>query len=252
MKKQPIKTIVVEDERLPRLSLLQKLEDFRQQIEVVDSCDSYSSALNSILHHRPRLLFLDIQLQGRNAMSLIEELKSAIPMPYIIFTTAYDEREYLIKAIKLQAVDYLLKPIDRGELALAIEKVTRLVSNENRRRVSQINTTGKSLFRTASGHVYVSLEDIIYIYADGNYSVIVTQHDKVMVLESLLSLERMLGGTTFMRPDRKNLINRRYVYKINTKNCTCVFHTDEGSEIEIHLSKKGTEILLNAMESIIP
>ena len=57
-----LKTIVVEDERLPRLSLLQKLEEFRQEVEVIDSCDNYDSALQSILRLQPDLLFLDIQL----------------------------------------------------------------------------------------------------------------------------------------------------------------------------------------------
>ena len=61
-----LKAIVVEDERLPRLSLLAKLEDFRHSVEVVDSCENYDSALMSILQHRPDLLFLDIQLQGRD------------------------------------------------------------------------------------------------------------------------------------------------------------------------------------------
>ncbi len=247
MKKRPIKAIVVEDERLPRLSLLQKLEDFRQQVEVVDSCDTYSSALNSILRHKPRLLFLDIQLQGKNAMNLIDELRNAIPMPYVIFTTAYDEREYLMNAIKLQAVDYLLKPIDRGELALAINKVVSLEQKSVTNLATQGNKDGKCLFRTASGHVFVKLDEIIYIYADGNYSVIVAQHDRVMVLESLISIEHSMDAALFIRADRKNLINKRHVYKINTKTCTCIFRSEDAGEIELVLSRKGTDLLLAAI-----
>ena len=117
-----LKAIVVEDERLPRLSLLAKLEDFRHSVEVVDACDNYDSARMSILHHRPDLLFLDIQLQGCDSIQLLEELKQTIPLPYVIFTTAYSDRKYLMSAIKLSAVDYLLKPIDKGELAHAISK----------------------------------------------------------------------------------------------------------------------------------
>ena len=117
-----LKAIVVEDERLPRLSLLQKLEDFRHEVEVIDSCDNYDSALQSILRHQPDLLFLDIQLQGRDAIQLLNEVRLTLPLPHVIFTTAYDDRKYLMNAIKLDAVDYLLKPIDKNELAAAITK----------------------------------------------------------------------------------------------------------------------------------
>ena len=102
---KPLKTSVVEDERLPRLSLLQKLEDFRQEVEVIDSCDNYDSALQSILRHQPELLFLDIQLQGRDAIQLLNEVKQTLPLPHVIFTTAYADRKYLMSAGKLSAVD---------------------------------------------------------------------------------------------------------------------------------------------------
>ena len=87
-----LKTIVVEDERLPRLSLLAKLEDYRHTLEVVDACDNYDSARESILLHRPDLLILDIQLQGRDSIQLLEELRQTIRLPYTIFTTAYSDR----------------------------------------------------------------------------------------------------------------------------------------------------------------
>ena len=145
MRKTPVKAIVVDDERLPRLALLQKLEEFHQQVEVVDSCDNYGDALKSILHHRPQLLFLDIQLSGKNAMQLLDELKEAMPLPHVIFTTAYDNREYLMKAIKLQAVDYLIKPIDPGELALAIGKVTGSRQTHDRPMKSPESHNGKCL-----------------------------------------------------------------------------------------------------------
>ena len=123
MNRDTLKAIVVEDERYPRLSLLQKLEEFRSQIEVIDACDSYDAALKSILQHRPDLLFLDIQLQGRDSIQLLNELQNSMhTLPRVIFTTAYADRRYLMSAIKFSAVDYLLKPVDKNELALAIAK----------------------------------------------------------------------------------------------------------------------------------
>ena len=115
------RAIIVEDERLPRLSLLQKLETYHPDIEVVACCASYEEALTAILRHRPDLLFLDIQLQGHTTLELLRELKEAIPLPHIIFTTAYSNSEYLLQAIRFAAADYLLKPVDVSDLAKAIQ-----------------------------------------------------------------------------------------------------------------------------------
>ena len=163
---KPLKTIVVEDERLPRLSLLQKLEEFRQEVEVIDSCDNYDSALQSILRHQPELLFLDIQLQGRDAIQLLNEVKQTLPLPHVIFTTAYADRKYLMSAIKLSAVDYLLKPIGRNELAAAITKARQLYPE--RPEASALDT--RLSLRTANGKLFIDVADIAFITADGNYS----------------------------------------------------------------------------------
>ena len=241
-----ISTIVVEDERLPRLALLQKLEAFYPIIEVVDSCDSYSRALSSILRLKPQLIFLDIQLQGQNAMQLLEELKTLMPLPYVIFTTAYNERDYLLRAIKLQAVDYLLKPIGQDELELAIGKVVKLLEQNVDDEEEQPE---KCWFRTATGHLFASVEDIVYIRSDGNYSVVVTTTDQVMVMESLLAIERRLKSVLFLRVDRKNIINKKMFYKINSQNNTCLFLAANGSKYELRLSKRGVETLLEVMAS---
>ncbi len=242
----PIKAIVVEDERLPRLALLQKLEDFRPMVEVVDSCDDFNKALSSILRHRPQLLFLDIQLQGQNALQLLDELQKSIPLPHIIFTTAYNDREYLMKAIKLQAVDYLLKPIDRNELAIAISKIVNLHQQETATPTSNADTERK-LFKTANGHLFISPDDILYICADGNYAVVTTTTDEVMVTESLIVIESRLKSDVFIRADRKSIINKRHIYRINTKKNTCIFRSTDGTEKELSLSQRGIRLLLSEM-----
>ena len=117
------RAIIVEDERLPRLSLIRKLEDYHPEISIVESCEDYSSALKAILRHRPDILFLDIQLQGHTTLELLRELKEAMPLPHIIFTTAYNNSEYLLQAIRFAAADYLLKPVDVSELAKAIRRI---------------------------------------------------------------------------------------------------------------------------------
>ncbi len=238
-----MKAIVVEDERLPRLALLRKLEDFRQQVEVVDSCDNYDDALESILHHKPDLLLMDIQLQGRDAIELLGKLQEAIELPQVIFTTAYSDRRFLMSAIKFSAVDYLLKPIDKNELALAITKAANNLS------LAQPHPTaiGKLSLRTANGKVYILPADIAYISADGNYSTLCTFSNKEQVLESMSTLEQLLDPTIFVRIDRSTIVNLQRVYKVNVKRHVCTFISTTGMVMETELSKIGIDRLMQYM-----
>lgn len=235
---KPLKAIVVEDERLPRLALLQKLEDFRSEVEVIDSCESYEDALCSIVKNRPDVLFLDIQLQGKDVIQLLNELKSSMELPHVIFTTAYADRRYLMSAIKLSAVDYLIKPVDKGELALAIAKLTKGCQNDD-----VAEGTGRIAFRTASGRLYIEQKDIAYIRADGNY-VKVMMFDKLeTVLESLSDLEKRLEPYQFVRTGRSTIINLKNLYKLNTKQKTCSLMSRKGDVVNVELSQNGVKQL---------
>ncbi len=237
---KPLKTIVVEDERLPRLSLLQKLEEFRQEVEVIDSCDNYDSALQSILRHQPELLFLDIQLQGRDAIQLLNEVKQTLPLPHVIFTTAYADRKYLMSAIKLSAVDYLLKPIGRNELAAAITKARQLFPE---RPEASAQDTRLSL-RTANGKLFIDVADIAFITADGNYSHLYTFSNQEDIMESLAAMEQMLDPAVFLRVDRCTIVNTQRVYKLNVKRRLCTLLSPEGMTLDMELSKTGIERLM--------
>lgn len=238
-----LKTIVVEDERLPRLSLLQKLEDYRHMVDVVDACDSYDKARDSILRHQPDLLLLDIQLQGRDSIQLLEELKQTIRLPYVIFTTAYSDRKYLMSAIKLAAVDYLVKPIDKGQLALAIAKAAKRADDEKH---SAVEPTRKMSFRSVNGRLFILPDDIAYIRAEGNYARVVTFHGDDLVLESLLSLQQRLPQQVFMRVDRSTIVNSQRVYRLNTQQSSCTLQDADGRQLVVKLSSKGIQQLLNA------
>lgn len=239
-----LKTIVVEDERLPRLSLLAKLEDFRHTVEVVESCDNYDSARMSILRHRPDLLILDIQLQGRDSLQLLEELKQTMPLPYVIFTTAYSDRKYLMNAIKLSAVDYLLKPIDKGELAHAIAKAADRAALETAEASHQPE---KLSFKSVNGRIFLPADDIAYIKAEGNYASISSFHGCDMVLENLLTLELRLPGNVFVRVDRSTIVNIQKVYRLNHQQHICILRSAEGHELRLEMSRSGMEKLMDAV-----
>ena len=233
-----LKTIVVEDERLPRLALLSKLEAHASEREVVDACDSYDAALASILHHRPDLLFLDIQLQGRDSIRLLEELRRTIPLPYVVFTTAYSDREYLMSAIKLSAVDYLLKPIGKAELSHAIAKVM-----DRARTAVWEDTGGKLSFKSVNSKLFFSADEIAGFRAEGNYATLVTFRGEHLLLENLLSLERRLPPGTFFRADRSTIVNRSKVCRLDQQERTCTLLSADGLQVEMPLSKSGLETL---------
>lgn len=245
--------IVVEDERLPRLSLLQKLEDFRDQVEVVDSCADYDTALQSILRLKPDLLLLDIQLPGHNSMELIDELKRQLngPLPQIIFTTAYSDRKYLMNAIKVQAVDYLMKPIDKRELALALAKVEAYPAPTSPRggEKSHLGGMERITFRTANGKLFVTPDKIAYLRADGNYASLHTFTTEEQIMESLASLERRLDSDLFVRIDRSTIVNIERVYKLNIQRRICQMASADGTAmLELELSKTAIEKLSQLTE----
>ena len=241
-----LKTIVIEDERLPRLSLLQKLEQFSNDVEVIDSCDSYDSALHAILREKPELLFLDIQLQGRDAIQLLDELQKIQPLPYVIFTTAYNERQYLMSAIRISAIDYLIKPIDTNALAFAVAKAVKRKAIENPGATGEqppgLNPH-KIALKTISGKIILEENDMVYLKAFGNYSKLTTFSHTETIMESLGTIESLLDSSIFIRCDRSTIVNTKLIYKIDTKRHICVFRAPDGTTIQAEISKAGMDTL---------
>jgi two-component system LytT family response regulator len=115
-----MRTLIVDDERLARKELAGLLKNF-PEIEIIGECANADEALDAISNQRPELVFLDIQMPGRNGFEMLEELDY---VPRIIFVTAFDE--YALKAFEVNALDYLLKPVEEDRLAEAIQKVMNL------------------------------------------------------------------------------------------------------------------------------
>jgi DNA-binding LytR/AlgR family response regulator len=240
-----LRTIVVEDERLPRLTLLKKLEALAADVEVVAACDSYEKARDSIRALKPDLLLMDIQLQGRDSISLLDELKEDMTLPHVIFTTAYDDRSYLMSAIKLQATDYLLKPVSPDELSQAIGKVKRDTQHPTlNTQHSTPNTQHPTLaFRTSAGREWVAADSIAYVKAARNYAVLVCFDHEELLLDNLHTIEAMLDPQQFVRVDRSTIINRRAVTHLNTRSSVCKLRSADGTEIELELTKVALDHL---------
>src|SRR5687767_12342829 len=114
-----MKAIIIDEERLARAELRKLLQDF-PEIEVVDEAANVDEGISKIENHNPDVIFLDIQMPGKTGFDLLSELDHA---PQVIFTTAYDE--YALKAFEVNALDYLLKPVEPRRLADTVEKLSK-------------------------------------------------------------------------------------------------------------------------------
>ncbi|MBM6891195.1 response regulator transcription factor [Bacteroides caecigallinarum] len=235
------RAIIVEDERLPRLSLIRKLEDYHPDIDIVECCEDYNSALKAILRHRPDILFLDIQLQGSTTLQLLCELKEAMPLPHIIFTTAYNNSEYLLQAIRLAAADYLLKPVEVSELAKAIQRIKERDEHNALPYVPARPDSDKFPFRTLNGTLFIGKKEIVFVRASGNYSNATLTTGEEIILERLGVIETRLGEEHFIRAGRNLLLNRQMIYKVDTRHKSCTLRTPNGKEYSIDLSAGGLE-----------
>ena len=235
------RAIIVEDERLPRLSLLQKLETYHPDIEVVACCESYDDALTAILRHRPDILFPHTPLQGHTTLELLRELKEAIPLPHIIFTTAYSNSEYLLQAIRFAAADYLLKPVDVSDLAKAIRRIEERDATAPTSAPQPQASSGKVPFRTLNGTLYAGKDEVVYVRACGNYSSMMLVEGEEIVLERLGVIESRLGERHFIRAGRNLLLNRDLIYKVNRKHKSCTLRTPGGQEYDVELSAGGLD-----------
>ncbi|WP_443939521.1 LytR/AlgR family response regulator transcription factor [Pedobacter sp. MW01-1-1] len=222
-----LKAIIVDDEEFARSSLFFLLQQNCQQVEIIGIARSVAEAEELLAKNSIDLIFLDIAMPGGSGFDLIpaaQKHKAAV-----IFTTAYDQ--YALKAIKANALDYLLKPIDIDELIQAVEKVSEHIkiyrnSNQSDDRISNLATTlstkseGRKLtLPYGQGFKMIDVDEIIYIVADSNYSIVnLINNEKITVSKVLREFEELLPTEQFVRVHKSNIINLNYLKEYNSKN----------------------------------
>lgn len=209
-----MKALIVDDERLARKELISLLQP-HSEIEVIGEAVNAEDAADKIQKLNPDVLFLDIQMPGKNGFELLEMLDS---VPQVIFTTAFDE--YAIKAFEVNALDYLLKPIQPERLAESISKLV-VKEQQDEMKTSYI----KSLKLTTNNQVFVKdgekcwfvkLADVRYFESDGNYIKVYFDKYRPMIHKSLNALEERLDEKSFFRASRKHIVNLMWIERIDT------------------------------------
>lgn len=212
-----MRTILIDDEMdsLEALGLL--LERYCPGIEQVAHCRNAREGLAAIAEHQPDLLFLDIEMPGKTGFQMLEELESK--ELEVIFVTAYDQ--YAIDAIKVSAMDYLLKPVDEEELVQATAKAReRLAKRQSSKQLEVLLTninSGKNGFQklaipTLDGLHFVNVSDILYCSAEGNYTTIhCLNKERYVISKTLKDTTELLSDPSFFRTHQSYLVNLNYL-----------------------------------------
>ena len=214
MNTQPllIKAIIIDDERLARNELKKMLQD-HPEIAVVEEAANADEGIEKIESFNPDLIFLDIQMPGKTGFDLLAQLERA---PKVIFTTAYDE--YAFKAFEVNALDYLLKPIEPRRLSDAIQKVQVELEKEklglNMSNKEPLTDADQVFVKDGERCWFVKLSEVRLFESVGNYAKVFFGTNKPLVLKSLNSLEERLDERTFFRANRKHIINVKWIEKI--------------------------------------
>ncbi|PVD51467.1 DNA-binding response regulator [Terrimonas sp.] len=232
------RAIIIDDERLARTELKKLLQD-HPEIEVIAEAANANEGIEKIEQMTPDLVFLDIQMPGKTGFDLLTELDK---LPQVIFTTAYDE--YALKAFEVNALDYLLKPVEPKRLADAIQKLED--SDEREPVISNLNTQVNVPNRGILGENdqvfvkdgercwFVKLNEIRLFESVGNYAKVFFSTHKPLILKSLNALEERLDEKVFFRANRKHIVNLRMIERVEPYfNGGLLLEIKGGEKIEV-------------------
>lgn len=232
-----MKAAILDDEPRGSKLLHQKLQPFKDNLEVVSVFNDPKEALEKINQLAIDVLFLDVEMPGYNGFQFLEKLGEF--NFEVIFTTAYNT--YTLDALRLSAVDYLLKPIAEDELQNAIQRLQKRVIKKTTYPIEdqhKLFNRNKLALPTAEGVHLINKAHIIRIEALSNYSTfILSPHKKIMVSRTLKEYELLLTGQEFIRVNRSTIINLNHVVKYRRGDGGCVELID-GFEVEVSPNKK--------------
>lgn len=211
--------IIIDDEEPARKRLRRMLEEFKHVIEVVDEAKDGFEALDKIETNHPQIIFLDIQMPGMSGFEVLTKLEH---IPIVIFTTAYEQ--YALKAFETNAIDYLLKPVEKERLHATLQKIERLIGTQSKEKIAQlldivnqmkpINEVTSLPVKVKDRIILVRLTEIAYLEAKDKYVSIWTTECKEHITDvSLKTIEDKLPEN-FLRVHRAFIVNKNHVLEV--------------------------------------
>lgn len=232
-----MQSIIVEDKAYIRKGLLNLLELIETDVRVVGECESVKEAVIVANACKPELIFLDINLTDGNAFEFLEQTKHLEFK--VIFITAYEE--FALKALKMGAVDYLLKPVDIEELKIALDKVKQLSVTEQKQKISVAkkvwqNQDDKLILSLQDSFQVVDLNELMYCESDKGYTTFYCNDGKKhLVSKTLKEFEERLTNANFTRPHQSFMVNLKFIDKYDKSG---VIHLKNGKKIPVSSRKK--------------
>ena len=253
-----IRTIIVDDEKLAIKGLQLRLQAF-DDIEVIDTCSNGREAIRKIKTEKPDLVFLDIQMPGFDGFSVVKGVMEIDP-PLFVFVTAYEE--HAIRAFEADAVNYLMKPVDEDKLADTVERVRQRIAEKKSaedaeqlldvlaevapERAADFGGDGsessdryeKLINVKDRGQIFrVEVDSIEHIEAAGDYMIISTGDNSLVLRETMKDLERRLDPRNFQRVHRSTIVNLDQVRQVKPHtNGECFLVLDSGAEVKVSRS----------------
>ena len=209
-----VSTLVVDDEQLAREELTFLLGDF-PEVEILDSAANGLEAVKLIEQLEPDLVFLDVQMPGLDGMGVIRQLREkGAPLPYFVLTTAYDD--YALEAFRLQALDYLLKPVEKERLAETVSRAKKVIEEKSSGQEKGEEAAAskpalqrsKLLVRSNNRNMIVDAQDLVYATIDDGLITVVTSHfEGQSNYRTIEELQSNLDPNLFWRVHRSFLVN---------------------------------------------
>ncbi|MGK7389220.1 MAG: LytR/AlgR family response regulator transcription factor [Candidatus Cyclobacteriaceae bacterium M2_1C_046] len=204
-----MKAIVIDDSRLARNELKRILKEF-DQVQVIGEAANADEALEKIENEKPDVIFLDIQMPGKDGFQLLEEMEE---VPQVIFTTAYDE--YALKAFEFNALDYIQKPVQKERLAGAISRAAEKIEKKKQtEEEDKLSEEDQVFVKDGNRCWFVQLKNVRLFEVDGNYTKIYFEDHKPMIPRTLNYLETKLDPKVFFRANRQQIINLKWIERI--------------------------------------
>ena len=237
-----LNVLVIDDSRLARQELKHLLQDI-DLVNISGEASNAGEAIEFINKAKPDLLFLDIQMPGKDGFELLEDLEET---PEVIFTTAYNE--YAIKAFEYNALDYLQKPLEKERLLTAIEKVYEKQSHKDfsSKSTELLREDSQVFVKDGDNCWFVKLADISLLEIEGSYTRIYFEENSPMIPKTLNYLETRLDPKAFFRANRQQMINLGCIDKIEpwfSGNIKILLHNGKEVEVSRRQTSKFKEMM---------
>jgi two-component system LytT family response regulator len=248
MTSRALNAVIIEDE-IESVQLLMTLLNSTGLATVTGYTTDPEDALQLVRSKKPDILFLDIRMPGKSGFDLLDDIrKSGSACPFVVFTTAYDD--FAIKAFEYAAFDYLLKPVDPKRLGDTLRRCREMHENKlSQPHDELISTYRKLLFKNNSGMIFIDPDEILFVEAEGNYSVFNLISGKKEIITILIGkVEEQLPSDKFFRISRSFIINLKFLKKVNTRPLQCIL-SHNGNDYKCDISREKISELSGMIRS---